>query len=81
MNGYLDLMPDFLSWGSDLETAGLPCPDMSFAGKRQQENGKTVGAFLTHAKRHVELQTPIIAVENTKAPSKFKNAIIVVAKG
>ena len=53
--------------GSDIETAGLPCWDMSYAGQRRQEDGRTVGAFLTHAKRHVELQTPIVIVENTKA--------------
>ena len=46
--------------------AGLPCWDMSLAGKRLQENGVTVGCFLTHAKRHVELETPLVIVENTK---------------
>ena len=51
---------------ADLEVAGLPCPDYSVAGKRLQENGPTIGAFLTHAKRHVSLQTRIIVVENVK---------------
>ena len=60
------LFPEHQGEKSDLETAGLPCWDMSLAGKRLQENGRTVGTFLCHAKRHIELMTPIIIVENTK---------------
>ena len=51
---------------SDFEVAGLPCWDMSLAGKRLQEEGRTAGAFLAHAKRHVEKETRLIVVENTK---------------
>ena len=52
---------------ADLEVAGLPCPDMSRQGLGRKEEGPTVGAFLSHAKRHVEKQTKLIIVENTKA--------------
>ena len=51
---------------SDLEVAGLPCWDYSLAGKRLQEDGPTIGAFLAHAKRHVHLATPVIVIENVK---------------
>ena len=51
---------------ADLETAGLPCWDYSMAGKRLQEHGPTIGAFLTHGKRHVHLGTPLILIENVK---------------
>ncbi|CAJ1404524.1 unnamed protein product [Effrenium voratum] len=55
---------------SDFEVAGLPCWDMSLAGKRLQEEGRTAGAFLAHAKRHVEKETRLIVVENTKVRGK-----------
>ena len=60
------LFPQHSGEKSDIETAGLPCWDMSLAGKRLQENGRTVGTFLCHAKRHIELMTPNIILENTK---------------
>lgn len=56
---------------ADLEMAGLPCWDYSMAGKRLQENGPTIGAFLSHAKRHVHLQTPLVIVENVKESRVF----------
>ena len=52
---------------SQLEVAGLPCWDMSAAGKRQREAGRTAPVFLAHAKQHIEKQTPLIIIENTKA--------------
>ena len=52
---------------SDLEVAGLPCWDISAAGKRLKENGPTASVFLAHAKRHVQKMTPLIIIENTKA--------------
>ena len=55
-----------LNQNSDMETAGLPCWDYSLAGNRLCEDGPTIGAFLTHAKRHVEFGTPIVIVENVK---------------
>jgi hypothetical protein len=51
---------------SDFEVAGLPCPDYSVAGLGLMENGRTVGAFLTHAKRHVAYATPLLLIENVK---------------
>ena len=66
------------STDADIETAGLPCPDYSMAGLRQLEEGPTIGAFLAHAKRHIEKKTRIICIENTKAPNIY-NKIKAVA--
>ena len=55
-----------LDKGSDLEVAGLPCWDYSLVGKLLGENGPTIEAFLTHAKRHVAVGTPLIIIENVK---------------
>ena len=52
---------------TDWETAGLPCVDYSFAGKRLQEDGPTATVFITHAKRHIQLGTPMILLENVQA--------------
>ena len=58
---------------SDFETAGLPCVDMSRAGKRLKENGRTASVFITHAKRHCEKRTPVILLENAQARCLSKN--------
>ena len=50
----------------DFETAGLPCTDSSRAGNRQFENGPTAGVFVCHGKRHIELATPLILLENVQ---------------
>ena len=55
-----------LSKDSDLEVAGLPCWDFSIAGKRRMEEGPTNTAFITHAKRMVEKEVPLVLIENTK---------------
>ena len=52
---------------AQLEVAGLPCWDMSRAGRQMKEEGPTAGVFLCHAKRHAEKRTPMIIIENTKA--------------
>ena len=52
---------------SQLEVAGLPCWDMSAAGKRKREAGRTAPVFLAHAKQHIEKETALIIIENTKA--------------
>ena len=52
---------------TDMEVAGLPCWDMSFAGKRLQEEGPTNTTFIYHAKRQTHKETPLIIIENTKA--------------
>ena len=51
---------------TDFETAGLPCTDQSRAGKRLFEEGPTASVFCCHAKRHIELQTPLILLENVQ---------------
>ena len=51
---------------SELDVSGLPCPDFSAAGLRRREEGPTATVFMAHAKRHKELETPLIVVENVK---------------
>lgn len=50
-----------------LETAGLPCIDQSKAGNRLFEEGPTSTVFAAHAKRHIELETWAILLENVQA--------------
>ena len=52
--------------GSDLDTSGLPCWDMSIAGLKLYEEGPTNIVFMSHAKMHVEKKTPLLIIENTK---------------
>lgn len=54
------------SLAPDLETAGLPCWDFSLAGARRCENGPTCTVFMAHAKRHKELRTPLLIIENVQ---------------
>ncbi|CAJ1348098.1 unnamed protein product, partial [Effrenium voratum] len=54
------------SLAPDLETAGLPCWDFSLAGARRYENGPTCTVFMAHAKRHKELRTPLLIIENVQ---------------
>lgn len=51
---------------ADWETAGLPCTDQSRAGLRRFEHGPTASVFICHAKRHIELETPVILLENVQ---------------
>ena len=51
---------------SEHETAGLPCVDMSPAGKRLAENGPTAPVFITHGKMHVAKRTRVIVLENVQ---------------
>ena len=50
----------------DYDISGLPCPDMSRAGLRKFEEGKTSSVFACHAKMHVQWQTPMLVVENVQ---------------
>ncbi|CAE7244744.1 unnamed protein product, partial [Symbiodinium sp. CCMP2456] len=52
------------SVAADIEVAGLPCIDFSKAGKRLGPEGPHAKVFVAHAKRHVELATPVIVIEN-----------------
>ena len=52
---------------SHFEMAGLPCTDQSRAGKQQFEEGPTGSVFITHSKRHIEMRTPLILLENVQA--------------
>jgi site-specific DNA-cytosine methylase len=49
---------------ADFENAGLPCTDQSGAGKQLFEEGDTAPVFMAHAKRHCELRTPLVVIEN-----------------
>lgn len=55
-------MSDHVS--AKVETAGLPCVDYSKAGLEEREHGSTNKVFVSHAKRHVELETPVVVLEN-----------------
>ena len=50
----------------DLEVAGLPCTDQSKAGRQRCHEGPTAPVFVAHGKRHIELRTPIIILENVQ---------------
>ena len=50
----------------DLDVSGLPCPDMSKAGKQLFEEGVTSAVFCCHAKLNVELGTPLLIIENVQ---------------
>ena len=50
----------------DYDISGLPCPDFSKAGKRQGSEGKTSSVFACHAKMHIQLQTPLLVIENVQ---------------
>jgi len=52
---------------TELDIAGLPCWDMSLAGKRAAEEGPTATVFMSHAKLHKQRKTPILILENVKA--------------
>ena len=56
----------FPAVSADLDVSGLPCPDFSRAGARHYEQGITNTVFMCHAKRHIELQTPLIIIENVE---------------
>ena len=52
---------------TQFEIAGLPCWDMSLAGKRLAEEGQTCSVFMCHAKIHKERRTPLLLLENVQA--------------
>ena len=56
---------------SDVEVAGLPCVDQSKCGKQLKEQGPTAMVFLSHAKLHIEKQTPLILLENVQGWVSF----------
>jgi site-specific DNA-cytosine methylase len=49
-----------------MDTSGLPCPDMSKAGKGLREEGLTSSVFIAHAKLHCAKKTPLLVVENVE---------------
>ena len=46
--------------------SGLPCPDMSTAGKRRKRAGVTADVYLAHGRWASMLEVPLILFENTK---------------
>ena len=61
-NGFCPLFGSGVA--ADIEVAGLPCIDFSKAGKRLGPEGPHSKVFVAHAKRHVEMATPVIVIEN-----------------
>ena len=51
--------------GADFGCSGLPCTDMSKAGKRQFRHGPTNGVYMTHGKYVEAKQVPIFVLECT----------------
>ena len=52
---------------ADVDISGLPCPDYSMCGSRKCEHGGTNSVFICHAKRQVQLATPLLIIENVQA--------------
>ena len=49
---------------ADYDISGLPCPDMSRAGKQLFEEGPTAVVFACHAKMHAHKRTKLLVIEN-----------------
>jgi site-specific DNA-cytosine methylase len=59
--------PLFIENGdADLEVAGLPCVDQSPAGNQMFQEGRAAPVFMVHAKRHCQLRTPLVMIENVQ---------------
>ena len=50
---------------ADFGISGLPCTDMSYAGKRLTRDGVTNSVYMTHAKYNKRNRTPLFVVECT----------------
>ena len=48
------------------DVSGLPCPDMSTAGKRLRRAGDTASVYMTHGKHACKNRTPLLLIECTK---------------
>ena len=48
------------------DVSGLPCPDMSTAGKRLRRAGSTAGVYIAHGKYVTDQAVPLLLVECTK---------------
>ena len=46
--------------------SGLPCPDMSSAGKRRKRAGVTSNVYLCHGRWATENEVPLLLIECTK---------------
>lgn len=54
-----------VSTGSEFSVAGLPCPDMSAAGKRLKRAGPTAKVYMAAGRYHTVNETPLLLVECT----------------
>ena len=52
---------------ADFGVSGLPCTDMSRAGKRQKRHGPTSSVYITHAKFVSKKKVPLFVLECTPA--------------
>ena len=48
------------------DVSGLPCPDMSTAGKRMRRAGDTASVYMAHGKHVCKNRTPLLLIECTK---------------
>ena len=53
---------------ADFAVSGLPCTDMSRAGKHRLREGPTSPVYMVHGKLHCEQKTPLLLLECTPEP-------------
>ena len=53
---------------AQFDVSGLPCPDMSKAGKRQRRAGPTSDVYLAHGRFTTIRRTPLLLIECTEVP-------------
>ena len=58
------------------DVSGLPCPDMSAAGKRLKRAGDTNTVYIAHGRFVTTQRTPLILVECTKDPSTVHDMVM-----
>ena len=56
---------------ADFGCSGLPCTDMSRAGKRLRKHGPTNSIYITHAKFVQQKRVPLLVIECTPAACLF----------
>lgn len=50
-----------------MDVSGLPCPDMSRAGKQKKRAGSTSNVYLSHGLHTTHCATPLLLIECTEA--------------
>ena len=61
------------------DVSGLPCPDMSTAGKRLRRAGATSEVYIAHGKYVTQNATPLLLVECTKESWLHEDEVACIA--